>query len=73
VQRKDIVIVTPALAEANNGNRQTTHRRFRMLQGCHRARLAAAWGDGDEAAELRQKPRASIKVQLAPEYPGSTA
>jgi hypothetical protein len=54
VQRKDIVIVTVALAEANNGNRQTTHRRTRIPRSCCGVRLAATWGGG-EAAELWQR------------------
>ncbi|HSC00055.1 MAG TPA: TIGR04348 family glycosyltransferase, partial [Burkholderiaceae bacterium] len=38
-----MVIVTPALAEANNGNWQTAHRWARVLSAAYRVRLAAAW------------------------------
>ncbi|MDE2081973.1 MAG: TIGR04348 family glycosyltransferase [Burkholderiales bacterium] len=45
--------MTPALADANNGNWQTAHRWARMLARNHRVRLAAAWpggaGAGDDA------------------------
>ncbi|MBU6259429.1 MAG: TIGR04348 family glycosyltransferase [Burkholderiales bacterium] len=43
-----IVIVTPALADANNGNWQTARRWARMLSHRCRVRLAAQWSDGDE-------------------------
>ena len=48
MHRFDIVIVTPALAEANNGNWQTAHRWARMLSAAYRVRLAAAWDGGEE-------------------------
>ena len=38
-----IVIVTPALADANNGNWQTARRWHAMLSTHHAATLAAAW------------------------------
>jgi putative glycosyltransferase (TIGR04348 family) len=43
-----LVIVTPALADANNGNWQTAHRWARLLSGHYRVRLSAAWDGGDE-------------------------
>jgi putative glycosyltransferase (TIGR04348 family) len=43
-----LVIVTPALADANNGNWQTAHRWAGMLQSAYRVRLADRWTDGDE-------------------------
>ncbi len=43
-----LVIVTPALADANNGNWQTAHRWAHLLSGHYRVRLAAAWDGGDE-------------------------
>lgn len=38
-----IVIVTPALADANNGNWQTAHRWAQMLAGVTNVRLAKSW------------------------------
>ncbi|MCU0957970.1 MAG: TIGR04348 family glycosyltransferase [Hydrogenophaga sp.] len=40
-----ICIVTPALADANNGNWQTARRWARMLQGHYAVRLCRAWPD----------------------------
>jgi putative glycosyltransferase (TIGR04348 family) len=48
VHHLEIVIVTPALADANNGNWQTARRWARMLSQAYRVRLAAAWNGGDE-------------------------
>ncbi len=42
-----MVIVSPALAAANNGNWQTARRWRRLLAGHHRVRIASAWPDGD--------------------------
>ena len=47
---KHIVIVTPALADANNGNWQTARRWQRLLQP-YRVRITDHWPDGP-AAEL---------------------
>ena len=46
---ESIVIVTPALADANNGNWQTARRWSRMLAKAYRVRLAAQWSGGDES------------------------
>ncbi len=43
-----IVLVTPALADANNGNWQTAQRWARMLSKAYRVRLATDWIDGDD-------------------------
>ncbi len=43
------MIVTPALADANNGNWQTARRWSRMLAKAYPVRLAAQWTGGDEA------------------------
>ncbi|MDO9091048.1 MAG: hypothetical protein Q8R98_19345 [Rubrivivax sp.] len=59
MQRKDIVIVTPALADAHNGNWQTARRWARMLRSSHGIRLAAAWRDGDEALMIALHARRS--------------
>jgi len=48
VHRQKIVIVTPALADANNGNWQTARRWRQMLAPAYRVRLAADWQGGDE-------------------------
>ncbi len=45
-----LCIVTPALADANNGNWQTARRWARLLSGHYRVRLARAWpGEGQAA------------------------
>ncbi|MDP3520916.1 MAG: selenoneine biosynthesis selenosugar synthase SenB [Hydrogenophaga sp.] len=44
-----LVIVTPALANANNGNWQTAQRWARLLGAAYRVRLCAQWAGGDEA------------------------
>ncbi|MEZ5645509.1 MAG: selenoneine biosynthesis selenosugar synthase SenB [Burkholderiaceae bacterium] len=46
-----ICIVTPALADANNGNWQTARRWARMLQGHYAVRLARSWPDGPMAQD----------------------
>ena len=53
MKRKEIVIVTPALASANNGNWQTAWRWARFLAGDYRVRITEAWaprGPGADAA-----------------------
>ena len=79
MRRSDIVIVTPALADANNGNWQTARRWADMLSQAYRVRLAAGWDGGDEvlmialharrsAASVTQwralRPRAALVVVL---------
>jgi putative glycosyltransferase (TIGR04348 family) len=59
VRKPDIVIVTPALADANNGNWQTARRWARMLSAAYRVRLAAAWDAGDEALMIALHARRS--------------
>ena len=44
-----IVIVSPALADANNGNWQTA-RRWQLLLHPHRVRITKHWPDGPDAA-----------------------
>jgi putative glycosyltransferase (TIGR04348 family) len=44
-----IVIVSPALADANNGNWQTA-RRWQLLLHPHRVRITQQWPDGPDAA-----------------------
>ena len=43
-----LVLVTPALASANNGNWQTAQRWARMLGGHYRVRLTDEWRAGDD-------------------------
>jgi putative glycosyltransferase (TIGR04348 family) len=59
VHRQTLVIVTPALADANNGNWQTAHRWARMLRGAYNLRLAAQWDGGDEALMIALHARRS--------------
>ncbi len=51
--------MTPALANANNGNWQTARRWARMLSAAYRVRLAAAWDGGDEALMIALHARRS--------------
>jgi putative glycosyltransferase (TIGR04348 family) len=57
--RPEIVIVTPALADANNGNWQTAQRWSRMLQQAYRVRLQSTWDGGDEALLIALHARRS--------------
>ncbi|MGD9834068.1 MAG: selenoneine biosynthesis selenosugar synthase SenB [Piscinibacter sp.] len=65
MHRKSIVIVTPALADANNGNWQTARRWARMLSAAYRVRLAAAWSEGDEDLMIALHARRSAASILA--------
>ena len=47
-----ITLVTPALADANNGNWQTARRWAQLLGDAHRVDLRASWHAGDPAGEL---------------------
>ena len=49
MKRPQIVIVTPALRDANNGNWQTAQRWARMLSADYRVRLAAGWDARSDA------------------------
>ncbi len=46
-----VCIVTPALADANNGNWQTAQRWAQMLSGHYRVRLTDRWQAGDDPAD----------------------
>lgn len=65
MQRKNIVIVTPALAEANNGNWQTARRWARMLRDSYNVRLASDWHGGDEALMIALHARRSASSVTA--------
>ncbi len=54
-----VVIVTPALRAANNGNWQTAQRWARMLRDDYRVRIVDAWTGGDEALMLALHARRS--------------
>jgi putative glycosyltransferase (TIGR04348 family) len=56
---KAIVIVTPALADANNGNWQTARRWARLLGAAYPVTLAARWDGGDEALLIALHARRS--------------
>jgi len=59
VDRSDIVIVTPALADANNGNWQTAHRWERFLSRAYRVRVCTAWEGGPESLLIAMHARRS--------------
>jgi len=53
MHRASIVLVTPAFADANNGNWQTARRWARLLSPAYRVRLTGRWaGDDDGGADL---------------------
>jgi len=55
MKKPSLCIVTPALADANNGNWQTARRWAHMLSGHYRVRLAKQWPDGpvvDDATDI---------------------
>ncbi len=58
-KKPKIVIVTPALADANNGNWQTAQRWARLLARAYRVRLAASWEGGDEVLMIALHARRS--------------
>ncbi len=62
-----MVIVSPALAGANNGNWQTASRWREMLGATHRVRITGAWPDGQDGddAMLALHARKSAGAVLA--------
>ena len=50
--RKRILIVSPALARANNGNWQTASRWARFLRGAYEVEVTDAWQSKDPAPDL---------------------
>ena len=56
---RSIVIVTPALADANNGNWQTARRWSRLLGQAYPVRVTSAWDGGDEALMIALHARRS--------------
>ena len=65
MHRPSLAIVTPALADANNGNWQTARRWSRMLGAAYRVELAAGWAGGDEALMIALHARRSAVSILA--------
>jgi putative glycosyltransferase (TIGR04348 family) len=65
VQRSSIVIVTPALAEANNGNWQTARRWARFLSRSSHVTLTGRWQRGDEDLMIALHARRSAVSMAA--------
>jgi putative glycosyltransferase (TIGR04348 family) len=65
MHRPRIVLVTPALAEANNGNWQTARRWAGMLSRAYRVHLTTAWTGGDEALMIALHARHSAASAAA--------
>lgn len=59
-----VVIVSPALADANNGNWQTARRWQRLLSVAHSARITREW-PGPQASTGATAPAAPDQVMLA--------
>ena len=51
MKQTPVVIVSPALADANNGNWQTARRWQHMLAGTHPTRIVTAWPDAHAGAD----------------------
>ena len=66
MQKLRVVIVSPALADANNGNWQTA-RRWQQLLSAHSARIVRQWpddqADGDEVMLALHARRSADSVQ----------
>ncbi len=59
MSRTPIVIVTPVLGDANNGNWRTARRWSRFLAADYRVRVTRNWQDGDEALMIALHARRS--------------
>lgn len=59
------MIVTPALAEANNGNWQTARRWARLLRPAYRVELTRHWRGGEQALMIALHARRSAESVLA--------
>jgi putative glycosyltransferase (TIGR04348 family) len=60
-----LVIVTPALAKANNGNWQTAQRWARFLSQDYRVRVVERWDQGEEALMIALHARRSASSVAA--------
>ena len=71
-----LVIVSPALADANNGNWRTASRWAQLLAPTHRVRIVRHWPDGDDAAgdaamlALHARRSADAVANWAKAHPG---
>lgn len=65
MRRPPIALVTPALADANNGNWQTARRWARMLAADGPVRLTDRWDGGDEALLIALHARRSAAAVAA--------
>jgi putative glycosyltransferase (TIGR04348 family) len=65
MHRRSIVIVTPALADANNGNWQTARRWARMLSKAYRVTLTTRWTGGGEDLLIALHARRSAASVLS--------
>ncbi len=65
MEKSEIVIVTPALVDANNGNWQTAHRWQRILSRAYRVRLCQAWEGGNESLLIAMHARRSASSVAA--------
>jgi putative glycosyltransferase (TIGR04348 family) len=64
VPKPEVVIVTPALASANNGNWQTAQRWARMLSDHYRVRLVTAWPAAEGAGGNAPGRDAALLIAL---------
>ncbi len=75
MKKPSLCVVTPALADANNGNWQTARRWARLLSGHYRVRVAQAWAPGDAGDVLlalharRSAPSVAAWAQAHPDRP----
>lgn len=68
-----IVIVTPALADANNGNWQTARRWARMLASAYRVQLLPRWPEPGEPQSMSAVPGARVDDQAGRVGPADRA
>ena len=65
MKRPSLVIVTPALADANNGNWQTAHRWAGLLATTHRVMLTDRWQAGGQDLMIALHARRSAPSMAA--------
>jgi putative glycosyltransferase (TIGR04348 family) len=65
VKKLSLVLVTPALSDANNGNWQTARRWARLLAPDYQVALVAGWQGGDEAVMVALHARRSAAAVRA--------
>ncbi len=65
MNRPRVLIITPALADANNGNWQTAWRWSRLLRPLYRTRIASQWQGEDADVMLALHARRSAASVLA--------